>query len=509
MPDAAPAWLATMRQITGTHALHDNPIILGWAKKIGELFPDTAQYCAGYTHDTIAWCGLTVGYCMAINGIKPVFGPTDTDRFLWADAWRQFGSPVTTTPQLGDVLVFQWSTGGHHVTLYEQTQGDLYVCRGGNQSNEVNVSSFPKSRCTAVLRPPAASASVVAAAAAATATASPGGASITGITATAWAAPPTTRPARTMATSISDSELGVALPARFPGSSRPQVQVWNGGKSVLCNIVDVGPWNTNDPYWQTGSRPQAESGKDMQGRPTNGAGIDLTPAAARAIGIDGKGTVDWAFADATTGAITVATSSAITLPPLAPLQQLIMRLESLMTTTPASPSTWSTPTATTTPANPPAQPDLAALIQQIITLVQTLNPPAGQGGAATAPKPQDVVNQIVTVLNTLVGGQPALGQVNGALGQTLGDLLNGKKSAIGIIGALITAVLQVAGPSLPLSSIIPGLGTAGAAGAVAAAGSTGLGSVLLPIFLAIAAWGVLGKLEKWLQPASAAPPATK
>jgi hypothetical protein len=87
---------------------------------------------------------------------------------------------------------------------------------------------------------------------------------------------------------------GVALPGRFQ-LPRPKVRVFNGGKSVDCEIVDVGPWNTNDPYWVTGARPQAESGTDQRGRRTNHAGLDLTPAAASAVGVDGKGVVDWEF----------------------------------------------------------------------------------------------------------------------------------------------------------------------------------------------------------------------
>jgi hypothetical protein len=87
---------------------------------------------------------------------------------------------------------------------------------------------------------------------------------------------------------------GVALPFRFRGP-RPKVTVSANGKSVVCPIVDVGPWNTNDPYWMTAARPQAESGTDMSGRRTNGAGIDLTPATAAAIGLDGKGQVVWFF----------------------------------------------------------------------------------------------------------------------------------------------------------------------------------------------------------------------
>jgi uncharacterized protein (TIGR02594 family) len=99
---------------------------------------------------------------------------------------------------------------------------------------------------------------------------------------------------------IDDNSPGVALPYRFEGV-RPRVHVVNAktGATVDCDIVDIGPWNINDPYWQTGARPQAESGTDLgqtgQARHTNGAGIDLTAAAAKAIGIDGKGLVSWSF----------------------------------------------------------------------------------------------------------------------------------------------------------------------------------------------------------------------
>lgn len=94
---------------------------------------------------------------------------------------------------------------------------------------------------------------------------------------------------------ITDREMGVSLPAHINATPLPQVRVFNGAKSALCPIVDVGPWNVDDPYWATGARPQAETGTDRRGRHTNHAGIDLTPATARALGIDGMGKVDWQF----------------------------------------------------------------------------------------------------------------------------------------------------------------------------------------------------------------------
>lgn len=93
---------------------------------------------------------------------------------------------------------------------------------------------------------------------------------------------------------ITDKELGVALPFHFEGKL-PKVLVHGPSGSATAQIVDVGPWNTNDPYWKHDARPQAESGKDHSGRHTNLAGIDLTPALAKAVGVHGKGFVNWEF----------------------------------------------------------------------------------------------------------------------------------------------------------------------------------------------------------------------
>jgi hypothetical protein len=104
---------------------------------------------------------------------------------------------------------------------------------------------------------------------------------------------------------IDDNVLGVALPWKFAGD-RPLVKVTNveNGKSVTCEIVDLGPWLTDDNYFEIGERPLAETcylnNKPLPRGPNagivpNGAGIDLTPGAADAIGISGKGKVHWKF----------------------------------------------------------------------------------------------------------------------------------------------------------------------------------------------------------------------
>jgi uncharacterized protein (TIGR02594 family) len=154
MTDTVPPWLATMRAISGTREYAggaDNPTILAWRDEIARRYPEMAGYCREYTHDSIPWCGLTVAYCMAANGIRPVFGASATERFLWAGAWARFGRRLER-PVPGCVMVLT-RDGGGHVTLLEAIDGDYYLCRGGNQSDMVNVARYHRSRLTCAVWP--------------------------------------------------------------------------------------------------------------------------------------------------------------------------------------------------------------------------------------------------------------------------------------------------------------------------------------------------------------------
>src|SRR4051812_20218794 len=142
----APSWLMTMRGLTGTKEVPgagDNPAILAMARFIGEQYPEMRDYCDQYTHDEIAWCGLTVAYCMAKSGIRPVFRDGDAGKFLFARAWREFGTALAV-PKLGAVMVFR-RAGGGHVGLYEGEDANTYSIRGGNQGDSVSVIKKPKS----------------------------------------------------------------------------------------------------------------------------------------------------------------------------------------------------------------------------------------------------------------------------------------------------------------------------------------------------------------------------
>jgi uncharacterized protein (TIGR02594 family) len=153
MSDAGAPWLATMRELAGVKEYvggDDNPTILGWARFIGNRYSEMASYAALYKHDATPWCGLTVAYAMAKNGIRPVFGSTDVERFLWARAWAKWGTPGDPRP--GSVMVFS-RDGGGHVAFLVRTEGDYYVVLGGNQSNAVNETRIHKSQFVGAVWP--------------------------------------------------------------------------------------------------------------------------------------------------------------------------------------------------------------------------------------------------------------------------------------------------------------------------------------------------------------------
>jgi len=113
---------------------------------------------------------------------------------------------------------------------------------------------------------------------------------------------------------------GPVIPPNVPAASLPgpvppgtNVTITNpaNGKSITVPVVDKGPWNTRDNYWNNGpcaksTRPLAEQQyanhtKAQNGKiPSNPAGSDLTPATVNALGLplDGPGgtsPVDWHF----------------------------------------------------------------------------------------------------------------------------------------------------------------------------------------------------------------------
>ena len=145
----------------------------------------------------------------------------------------------------------------------------------------------------------------------------------------------------------------------------------------------------------------------------------------------------------------------------------------------------------TIPTLPTGQQDLPTLVQSALAILQAIaaRQQQQQSGTGQTPASTTQIGDFIKLLTILTGRSPdgQLGQVNGALGQTIGKLLDGKKSAIGIIGTVITAVLQLVGPHL--DTAVPLFGNFDL-----------LGKAALPVFLGTTAWGILGKFEKWLAP---------
>lgn len=164
------------------------------------------------------------------------------------------------------------------------------------------------------------------------------------------------------------------------------------------------------------------------------------------------------------------------------LSQLIVPAPQPQPTTPVAPPPAPKPALTVSPV-PIALPLDAGLLKQLSDLVGALSGGATAGGDAAS---AERIKTTVAALLDVIGKSQKLGPVNGALGQTVGRMLDGKKSAIGIIGALASGVLEV------LPQVVPALATGPVASLL-----PGIGGLGLPVFLAMTAWGFLGKMEKW------------
>jgi lysozyme family protein/peptidoglycan hydrolase-like protein with peptidoglycan-binding domain len=177
-------------------------------------------------------------------------------------------------------------------------------------------------------------------------------------------------------------------------------------------------------------------------------------------------------------------------PPTDALRQIAQRLGDLERTMQSS-----TTGASVRPSDP------VALVERLLAVIQKAAPAQGTTtSVAISPdvdQLQKAINLLTTILAASTDGKQPLGQVNGALGETIGNLLNGKKTAVGIGGALITSLLAAV-TSSPSAG-----GLAGLFGTIASS-VPGLSQFALPVFLATTAWGVLGKFEKWAQ--GTAPP---
>lgn len=126
-----PTWLERAESFIGLKEVPgpaSSPIIIGWLARI------RASWLGG---DDVPWCGTALANWMLDAGITP---PDNPFRAL---AWRTWGTPLYR-PVVGCVGVME-RKGGGHVTLIvgEDGRGHL-LGLGGNQSDGVRVSAFPR-----------------------------------------------------------------------------------------------------------------------------------------------------------------------------------------------------------------------------------------------------------------------------------------------------------------------------------------------------------------------------
>jgi hypothetical protein len=90
----------------------------------------------------------------------------------------------------------------------------------------------------------------------------------------------------------------VALPSRDALGKHVRVTNPANGKSVIAQVLDIGPFNEHDnAYVFGGERPKAESGVSVSGKGTNRAGIDLGEFVWKALGMQDNTSVSWEWVD--------------------------------------------------------------------------------------------------------------------------------------------------------------------------------------------------------------------
>jgi hypothetical protein len=94
-------------------------------------------------------------------------------------------------------------------------------------------------------------------------------------------------------TVIRADSMFVALP--HPRALGRSVEVRYRDRAVVVRVLDVGPWNVDDAYWERDARPASERGRGAYRTPVNTAGIDLSDAVFAALGLPDNDVVDWRF----------------------------------------------------------------------------------------------------------------------------------------------------------------------------------------------------------------------
>ena len=107
--------------------------------RIVEYLNSTSGLSPAYLNsDETAWCSAFVNWCIEKAG----YAGTNS---AWARSWSNWGKKITT-PRRGCIAVFKRGTNSGHVGFYIGKQGNNYKILGGNQGNEVCISTYSASK---------------------------------------------------------------------------------------------------------------------------------------------------------------------------------------------------------------------------------------------------------------------------------------------------------------------------------------------------------------------------
>lgn len=132
-----PLWLEAGIKLIGTHegvGAKDNQTIIDWAKDEG------GEIAKDFNHDSIPWCALFANHILSLAGEKGTGS-------LWAlDFAGNWPSVKLSGPAVGAFAPMKRTGGGHIMCIVGKDQNGNVMGLGGNQSDQVSIVPFARSR---------------------------------------------------------------------------------------------------------------------------------------------------------------------------------------------------------------------------------------------------------------------------------------------------------------------------------------------------------------------------
>lgn len=125
-----PPWMYELIRRMGLHESRDKAELTTFLK-LGKFLGDPAK---------LPWCGDAVESAI-VKTLPDERVPTSP---FFAQAWQTFGRKVE--PMVGAVGVIRWSASAGHVGFVSKVTASTISMVGGNQSNAVTNSTFPRSK---------------------------------------------------------------------------------------------------------------------------------------------------------------------------------------------------------------------------------------------------------------------------------------------------------------------------------------------------------------------------